>query len=59
MRDFAEAGAGLMICGFLIDLDNLPQLRRSVSLFKGEVIPKMAAAVLPKREAEQLEFKSA
>ena len=44
MRDFAEAGAGLMICGFLIDLDNLPQLRRSVSLFKGEVIPKMAAA---------------
>ena len=43
MRAFAESGAGLMICGFLIDLENLSQLRRSVRLFKEEVIPRVAA----------------
>ncbi len=30
MNDFADAGVGLMMCGFLIDLENLSQLRRSV-----------------------------
>jgi alkanesulfonate monooxygenase SsuD/methylene tetrahydromethanopterin reductase-like flavin-dependent oxidoreductase (luciferase family) len=43
MSAFAESGAGLMICGFLIDLQNLPQLHRSVRLFKEEVIPRVAA----------------
>ena len=43
MRAFAEAGVGVMMCGFLIDLDNLSQLRRSVRLFRDEVIPKTAA----------------
>ena len=42
MREFAESGVGLMICGFLIDLENLPQLHRSVRLFKEEVIPAVA-----------------
>ena len=42
MRAFAESGAGLMICGFLIDLANLSQLHRSVRLFKKEVIPRVA-----------------
>ena len=32
-----------MTCGFLIDLDNLPQLHRSVRLFKEHVIPSVAA----------------
>lgn len=43
MRDFAAAGVGVMTCGFLIDLDNLPRLRRSVQLFKEKVIPGVAA----------------
>ena len=43
MRDFANAGVGLMMCGFLIDLDNMPQLLRSVHLFKEEVMPKVEA----------------
>jgi alkanesulfonate monooxygenase SsuD/methylene tetrahydromethanopterin reductase-like flavin-dependent oxidoreductase (luciferase family) len=43
VRVFAEAGVGLMMCGFLIDLDNLPQLHRSIRLFKEEVIPRVAA----------------
>lgn len=43
MSAFADAGAGLMMCGFLIDLENLPQLRRSVRLFKEEVMPKLGA----------------
>ena len=43
MGAFAEAGVGMMICGFLIDLDNLPQLRRSIHLFNEEVIPCLAA----------------
>jgi alkanesulfonate monooxygenase SsuD/methylene tetrahydromethanopterin reductase-like flavin-dependent oxidoreductase (luciferase family) len=42
MRAFADAGVGLMTCGFLIDLDNLPRLQRSVRLFKEQVIPAMA-----------------
>jgi hypothetical protein len=32
-----------MTCGFLIDLDNPSRLRRSVRLFKEEVIPAVAA----------------
>ena len=43
MRAFAETGVGLMLCGFLIDLDNLSQLRRSVGLFKEDVMPRVAA----------------
>ena len=43
MRAFAESGVGLMTCGFLIDLDNLSRLHRSVRLFKEHVIPGMAA----------------
>ena len=43
MRVFAEAGVGMMICGFLIDLDNLLQLRRGIRLFNEEVIPCLAA----------------
>jgi alkanesulfonate monooxygenase SsuD/methylene tetrahydromethanopterin reductase-like flavin-dependent oxidoreductase (luciferase family) len=42
MRAFAESGVGLMICGFLIDLGNLPQLHRSVRLFREKVIPQVA-----------------
>jgi alkanesulfonate monooxygenase SsuD/methylene tetrahydromethanopterin reductase-like flavin-dependent oxidoreductase (luciferase family) len=42
VRVFAEAGVGLMMCGFLIDLDNLPQLHRSIRLFKEQVIPRVA-----------------
>lgn len=41
MSDFAVAAVGLMICGFLIDLENLSQLRRSVRLFKEEVMQRM------------------
>ncbi|MCX7309813.1 MAG: LLM class flavin-dependent oxidoreductase [Afipia sp.] len=44
MREFAETGVGLMMCGFLIDLENQPQLRRSVRLFKEVVIPTVAEA---------------
>jgi alkanesulfonate monooxygenase SsuD/methylene tetrahydromethanopterin reductase-like flavin-dependent oxidoreductase (luciferase family) len=43
MSEFASAGVGTMMCGFLIDLDNPSQLRRSVGLFKEEVMPKVAA----------------
>jgi alkanesulfonate monooxygenase SsuD/methylene tetrahydromethanopterin reductase-like flavin-dependent oxidoreductase (luciferase family) len=43
MRAFAEAGVGVMICGFLIDLDNVSKLQRSVRLFKEQVIPGVAA----------------
>jgi alkanesulfonate monooxygenase SsuD/methylene tetrahydromethanopterin reductase-like flavin-dependent oxidoreductase (luciferase family) len=43
MSDFADAGVGLMMCGFLIDLGNMPQLLRSVRLFKEEVMPRVAA----------------
>jgi alkanesulfonate monooxygenase SsuD/methylene tetrahydromethanopterin reductase-like flavin-dependent oxidoreductase (luciferase family) len=39
MRGFAEAGVGVMVCGFLIDLDNLSRLQRSVRLFEEHVIP--------------------
>jgi len=43
MREFVAAGVGVMICGFLIDLDNLSRLHRSVRLFKEQVIPGTAA----------------
>ena len=42
MLDFAGSRVGLMMCGFLIDLENLSQLRRSVRLFKEEIIPRVA-----------------
>jgi alkanesulfonate monooxygenase SsuD/methylene tetrahydromethanopterin reductase-like flavin-dependent oxidoreductase (luciferase family) len=42
MRAFAEAGVGMMMCGFLIDLDNLPRLHHSIRLFNDEVIPSLA-----------------
>ena len=43
MQDFAAAGMGVMICGFLIDVEDPSRLRRSVRLFEEEVIPKVAA----------------
>jgi alkanesulfonate monooxygenase SsuD/methylene tetrahydromethanopterin reductase-like flavin-dependent oxidoreductase (luciferase family) len=43
MSEFARAGVGTMMCGFLIDLDNLPQLHRSIGLFKEKVMPRVAA----------------
>jgi alkanesulfonate monooxygenase SsuD/methylene tetrahydromethanopterin reductase-like flavin-dependent oxidoreductase (luciferase family) len=43
MRAFAASGVGLMICGFLIDVEDPSQLRRSFRLFKDEVIPNVAA----------------
>jgi alkanesulfonate monooxygenase SsuD/methylene tetrahydromethanopterin reductase-like flavin-dependent oxidoreductase (luciferase family) len=43
MREFAASGVGVMTCGFLIDLDNLSRLHRSIRLFKEEVIPGVAA----------------
>jgi len=39
MRAFAASGVGVMVCGFLIDLENPSRLRRSVRLFKEQVIP--------------------
>lgn len=43
MRAFAASGVGLMICGFLIDVEDPSKLHRSVRLFKEEVIPNVAA----------------
>ena len=43
MRAFAASGAGLMICGFLIDVEDPSRLRRSFRLFKDEVIPNVAS----------------
>jgi alkanesulfonate monooxygenase SsuD/methylene tetrahydromethanopterin reductase-like flavin-dependent oxidoreductase (luciferase family) len=43
MRAFAASGVGVMICGFLIDVEDSSRLRRSVRLFEEEVIPKVAA----------------
>ncbi|MGE3990401.1 LLM class flavin-dependent oxidoreductase [Pseudorhodoplanes sp.] len=42
MGAFSDAGVGLMMCGFLIDLENLSQLHRSVGLFKEAVMPRVA-----------------
>ena len=42
MGVFARAGMGLMICGFLIDVEDPSRLLRSVRLFKDEVIPAVA-----------------
>lgn len=41
MRAFAASGLGVMICGFLIDVEDPSRLRRSFRLFQEEVIPKM------------------
>ena len=43
MRAFAASGVGVMICGFLIDVEDPSRLRRSVRLFEEEVIPQVAA----------------
>ena len=43
MQAFAASGVGVMICGFLIDVEDPSRLRRSVRLFEEEVIPKVAA----------------
>ena len=43
MRAFAASGVGVMICGFLIDVEDPSRLHRSVRLFEEEVIPKVAA----------------
>jgi alkanesulfonate monooxygenase SsuD/methylene tetrahydromethanopterin reductase-like flavin-dependent oxidoreductase (luciferase family) len=43
MRAFAASGVGVMICGFLIDVEDTSRLHRSVRLFEEEVIPKVAA----------------
>ena len=43
MRSFAASGVGVMICGFLIDVEDPSRLRRSVRLFEEQVIPKVAA----------------
>ncbi len=43
MREFAAAGVSVMTSAFLIDIDNLPQLHRSVRLFKEQVMPAMAS----------------
>lgn len=43
VREFAAAGMGVMICGFLLDVEDPSRLRRSVRLFEEEVIPKVAA----------------
>ena len=44
MRAFDNTGIGLMICGFLIDIEDPSRLLRSVQLFKDEVIPFVTAA---------------
>jgi len=52
MRAFAASGVGLMICGFLIDVEDPSKLHRSVRLFKEEVIPNVAATEgAPQRSA--------
>jgi len=42
MHVFAESDVGVMICGFLIDVEDPSRLRRSIRLFKEEVMPKVA-----------------
>ena len=44
MNDFAASGIGVMICGFLIDVDNPERVRRSVRLFEERVIPNVIGA---------------
>jgi hypothetical protein len=44
MNDFAASGVGVMICGFLIDVENPSRVRRSVRLFEEKVIPKVVGA---------------
>lgn len=44
MNDFAATGVGVMICGFLIDVENPERVRRSVRLFEEQVIPNVVAA---------------
>ena len=42
IQAFADAGAGLMICGFLINVEDQSRLRRSFRLFKEEIMPQFA-----------------
>ena len=44
MNDFAATGVGVMICGFLIDVENPERVRRSVRLFEEKVIPNVVGA---------------
>lgn len=44
MSEFAASGVGVMICGFLIDVEDLSPLHRSLRLFREDVIPMVAAA---------------
>jgi alkanesulfonate monooxygenase SsuD/methylene tetrahydromethanopterin reductase-like flavin-dependent oxidoreductase (luciferase family) len=43
VQAFADAGAGLMICGFLINVEDQSRLRRSFRLFRDEVMPNVSA----------------
>jgi alkanesulfonate monooxygenase SsuD/methylene tetrahydromethanopterin reductase-like flavin-dependent oxidoreductase (luciferase family) len=43
MRAFAASGVGVMMCGFLIDVEDPSRLQRSIRLFEDEVIPNVAA----------------
>jgi alkanesulfonate monooxygenase SsuD/methylene tetrahydromethanopterin reductase-like flavin-dependent oxidoreductase (luciferase family) len=43
MRAFSASGVGLMMCGFLIDVEDPSRLRRSFRLFHEEVVPRLAA----------------
>jgi hypothetical protein len=47
MSAFAATGVGVMICGFLIDVEDPSRLHRSIRLFREEVIPKVAATSEP------------
>lgn len=42
MGEFSASGIGLMICGFLIDVEDPSRLQRSIRLFQDEVIPHVA-----------------
>jgi alkanesulfonate monooxygenase SsuD/methylene tetrahydromethanopterin reductase-like flavin-dependent oxidoreductase (luciferase family) len=44
MGEFAASGVGVMICGFLIDVEDPLSLQRSLRLFRDEVIPMVSAA---------------
>jgi len=41
IQAFADSGVGLMICGFLINVEDQSRLRRSYRLFKEEVMPNV------------------
>jgi alkanesulfonate monooxygenase SsuD/methylene tetrahydromethanopterin reductase-like flavin-dependent oxidoreductase (luciferase family) len=47
MSAFAASGVGVMICGFLIDVEDPLPLQRSLRLFREEVIPMVSAESEP------------